>query len=564
MKPACWPFLLVLSAVATAAPRGGDPTFSIVFSKNLNGETEPCGCLSDIQGGLARRSQIVADLRKTGRPVLHVDSGDVFFKKPKQGLPKMLELWDQTPGLRNYMTAAFQLTAEAIVDSYNLMGVDAICPGERDFMLGVEFLDQLRKRAKFPFVCANVYPKGEKGERKKKDPVFTPWIVKELGGVKVVIVGVATDWLYDDFPHIAGKRFEDAFWIEDPVDYLERMKGTLRAQGDLVVVLSHMGVNEDLTFSRHGSKDVVDFMIGSCTPNVWDQAYKHERANPIRIYHPPEQGKGVGLIDFTWLGPKKSLFDLTDIDLKVKKLGLVRAALESDQQARKVHEAEPRPPDEKAKILEAMDRQLAEKETVIRRLESETAVTTEDYNLLRYKMVDMETSLPEEAAVKKRLDELKSALTALVTAWKESDRKAGAGDEQYQKYAGQETCRGCHTGQHDFWSQTKHAHAMETLEKVIQAVNPECIGCHSLGFREEGGFQRPYNASRFANVQCEHCHGPRAEHVKNPLKSAKSPPVTAEACKPCHASAGPKFDFASAIKTAGCPPELSFKKPEKK
>jgi nitrate/TMAO reductase-like tetraheme cytochrome c subunit len=211
-----------------------------------------------------------------------------------------------------------------------------------------------------------------------------------------------------------------------------------------------------------------------------------------------------------------------------------------------------------------MDKKIAEKETLVRRLESETSVSTEGQNLIRYKMVDMETRLPEEPQVKKRLDELKSALAALVTAWKDSDQKAGLGDEQYQKYAGHETCKGCHTGQYEFWSKTKHAHAMETLEKVIQDVNPECIGCHSLGFREEGGFQRPYNAARFANVQCEHCHGPRVEHVKAPLKSAKSAPVTAEACKPCHAGAGPKFDFATAIKIAGCPPELSSKKPEKK
>ena len=48
-------------------------------------------------------------------------------------------------------------------------------------------------------------------------------------------------------------------------------------------------------------------------------------------------------------------------------------------------------------------------------------------------------------------------------------------------------CRTCHQKQYDFWESTKHASAYLVLFAKNQHFNPECIGCHSLGFRDPAG-----------------------------------------------------------------------------
>lgn len=50
------------------------------------------------------------------------------------------------------------------------------------------------------------------------------------------------------------------------------------------------------------------------------------------------------------------------------------------------------------------------------------------------------------------------------------------------------SCSECHSKQVDFWQETAHSIAFTTLIDAKESNNPKCIGCHSLGFREEGGF----------------------------------------------------------------------------
>jgi peroxiredoxin len=84
-------------------------------------------------------------------------------------------------------------------------------------------------------------------------------------------------------------------------------------------------------------------------------------------------------------------------------------------------------------------------------------------------------------------------------------------------YAGSEACKTCHAKEHGLWSQSGHAHAVETLEKRNKAGDPKCITCHVTGHGRPGGFPdggRPGEHADLARVGCESCHGPGAEHVK--------------------------------------------------
>ena len=62
---------------------------------------------------------------------------------------------------------------------------------------------------------------------------------------------------------------------------------------------------------------------------------------------------------------------------------------------------------------------------------------------------------------------------------------------------------------------------------------------HTIGFQKPGGFCRLADAEKNANVGCENCHGPGADHAAAPFdKAARAPSFTrarsAEVCLQCH------------------------------
>ena len=103
-------------------------------------------------------------------------------------------------------------------------------------------------------------------------------------------------------------------------------------------------------------------------------------------------------------------------------------------------------------------------------------------------------------------------------------------------YVGSETCFGCHANIHSNWSETLHATALETLEAIGQGSNSNCLGCHTVGFGEEGGFVDRATTNALANVGCESCHGPGGAHATNVTDDSLKPPVTiaAAVCAGCH------------------------------
>ncbi len=116
----------------------------------------------------------------------------------------------------------------------------------------------------------------------------------------------------------------------------------------------------------------------------------------------------------------------------------------------------------------------------------------------------------------------------------------GGGDSPY---VGIETCAGCHEKQHQVWANSRHSHAMATLEKRNQQFDNECVRCHVVGF-QRGGFQSLYTTPQFANVQCEECHGPGRQHASNPGKGYGFM-ATPAGCVQCHKEPNdPDFDFA--------------------
>jgi hypothetical protein len=94
-------------------------------------------------GGLARRGAWGKDLRESEKGILVSDAGDLLFKKYLHPIPE------------NELTAMAGKT-HLIIESFNLMGYDAMGIGDDDLTLGKEFLLEISRKANFPFLCSNL------------------------------------------------------------------------------------------------------------------------------------------------------------------------------------------------------------------------------------------------------------------------------------------------------------------------------------------------------------------------------------------------------------------------
>ena len=105
-------------------------------------------------------------------------------------------------------------------------------------------------------------------------------------------------------------------------------------------------------------------------------------------------------------------------------------------------------------------------------------------------------------------------------------------------YVGTEKCVGCHQSAAAVWAGSAHAHAFATLIDRKADADPNCIGCHTVGFGDPSGYRRDLGAAALVNVGCESCHGPGSLHVRE-REGDKSVnftfhPLDAGDCQKCH------------------------------
>lgn len=98
-------------------------------------------------------------------------------------------------------------------------------------------------------------------------------------------------------------------------------------------------------------------------------------------------------------------------------------------------------------------------------------------------------------------------------------------------FTGNDVCGVCHSLEYATWQFTEHASAWDTLVTHGADRDPECVGCHSVGFGEPGGFTIEDHPSHLENVGCESCHGRGGPHLPG---GEKVTDYEGEVCGTCH------------------------------
>lgn len=118
------------------------------------------------------------------------------------------------------------------------------------------------------------------------------------------------------------------------------------------------------------------------------------------------------------------------------------------------------------------------------------------------------------------------------------------------EYVGANKCKMCHnkpaTGaQYAKWLDSKHAHAMESLN-AEEAKDPKCLKCHSTFGSVNPDLIATLKITE--GVSCETCHGPGSAYfpaaiMKDKAKAMEKGMIVPEEklCKTCHNPESPNF-----------------------
>ena len=233
------------AADAFAAWPSGSDSLLILHTNDIHAHLLPFeDSKGVVVGGTAARAALIARLRGAPGRTLLLDAGDVF-----QGSP----FYNFFRGVPDYR-------------SMTLMAYDAGAFGNHELDDGPAAWLRVRPRAAFPILSANVFVAADSAWASSLSPVTgplrkgatwvggtrvaggaplryltTPYLVRDVGGIRVAILGLTTR----DIVSIVSRVQNGGVAVSDPVAVAAVLVPELRRKADLVIALTHIGVDED-------------------------------------------------------------------------------------------------------------------------------------------------------------------------------------------------------------------------------------------------------------------------------------------------------------------------------
>ncbi len=186
-------------------------------------------------GGIELLDAWVRDARaRAGGASLLLDGGDMLT-----GTPLTDEVVDGAGG-------------GAMIELMEAVGYEAMALGNHEFDQGYDNLQAIVDAADFPIVSANIRaPDGSPAFRGQ-----LPSIVLERGGISVGIIGATTEGLGS----LVSTSMHDELVIQPVAEAVAAEIEALDPETDLIVVLSHIGVDSDRELAR--AVDGIDLIVG--------------------------------------------------------------------------------------------------------------------------------------------------------------------------------------------------------------------------------------------------------------------------------------------------------------
>ena len=275
-SPGCLParflavFLVLILPVATlTAEQAGAPAARLVILhvNDTHGRLTTLGTRQGkTEAGIARMATLVQKIRAENKGrVLLLHAGDIFSRGDALTV--------------HYGGEVNLLAMEHI-------GYDAMTPGNGEFYFGVDNLLAQAAKLRFPLLLANVV------RRENGKPLFQPYIVKKVAGVRVAILGLGFIRVH----HPASRPLV----LQDALGLAREYAPQLREQADLVIALTHIGVSEDRRLAKVVPE--IDLIVGGHSHTRLARGERIPRENrdgAVYIVQAGAHGRFLGRVDVT-------------------------------------------------------------------------------------------------------------------------------------------------------------------------------------------------------------------------------------------------------------------------
>lgn len=410
--------LVGFSAAGHAAQR-----YTLVYSGNVDGELEPCGCTPEGDlGGLRRTATMLDHLRAERRDVFVLSTG----------------------GLMSGFAANGRLTNEFLLKGSAMMSYDAVAVQWADLSYGAD----MPARYPLPWVASNW-----------RGAEFAKSRLVSRGGKKLAFF----TWLDPGAAPDKAMQGDHAQVNNDP-GTLTTALARARAEKALTVVATTLSLPEA---ERQLPMAEIDVLLIRAKYEVYGEP--QQRGNTL-VLQPGSRGMRLGRLE--------------------------------------------------------LDRDAAGRITG-----------------WHHEVISLPSSVPDsprlEAWYGEYTAKIKEAYAQMVALRK-------AQEHGQTPFAGENTCKNCHSAAYEKWHQSRHARAFPSLEDVNKSFDPNCIQCHSVGFKQAGGFIDLELTPQLSSVQCESCHGAARDHAASAgaKRTGNAGMAPSQMCAQCHTEPhSPSFNF---------------------
>ncbi len=268
------PFLLLLLLIVGGKKEHDDNSdpikISIITTADLQSQVVPE--MKEINnqnisvGGLARIAQLSSDIRQESDYSLLLSSGDDMigaFYEFVLGKPEM--------------------------QGMSMTGYDVATPGNHEFDYGADHYKGALSYANFDFVSSNL---------EFTDPelasLFKPFVIKNLGEIKVGIFGLMTP----DFPLITSAG-PGVTVDQDFIGIAKNMINSLKEENcDIIVALTHLGSELDVELAQKVND--IDIIVGGHSHDIFYDVVDQGNGKKTIIVNDGVRATYLGLLELTY------------------------------------------------------------------------------------------------------------------------------------------------------------------------------------------------------------------------------------------------------------------------
>ena len=187
-----------------------------------------------LTGGFARIATIFNQVREENPKTLVFDCGDTIH--------------GTYPAVKN--------KGEDLIPILNYLDFDAMT-AHWEFAYGPEHFKKLTKKLNYPMLAINCYQESD------NELFFEPWIIKEIGKLRIGIIGIAATIVDKVMPTSFSKGIYFTIGNQELPYYIKKLRNEEKV--DLIIVISHLGFPQEMKLAKE--VDGIDILLSSHTHN---------------------------------------------------------------------------------------------------------------------------------------------------------------------------------------------------------------------------------------------------------------------------------------------------------